>query len=103
MMSYNYLAESHDSDPSDWFDISPKPHLLNNRQETENDGSKLWEEGVFPSLDSSLLIQVSCVIYMYRYIYVAMCIYSTTGEPLYRDISYSPFYKGYLSMRAFRI
>lgn len=53
------LAESHDSDTSHWFEVTPKPHPLNKQGDGTAESGLICEEGVFPLLDSALLIQAS--------------------------------------------
>ena len=62
------LADSHDScDSGQSIEIVPKPHPLNQQEDGTLASAVISEDGVFPSLDSTLLTQVSTCIVQYYY------------------------------------
>lgn len=68
-MLFFLLADSHDSsDIGQSVEIVPKPHPLNQQEDGTLASAVISEEGVFPSLDSTLLTQVS-IIYVLQYYY----------------------------------
>ena len=55
-----FSADSHESsEVSRGTEIAPKPHPLNQRESVSDVSPFSHEKGVFPSLDSSILITVS--------------------------------------------